>query len=58
MQQLRTGHMPLNKHFHRIGTWETPFRDECKTKDGTPFHYVIACPKYRTQRDKMRSQLP
>ncbi|KAF8527576.1 hypothetical protein BU17DRAFT_13970, partial [Hysterangium stoloniferum] len=32
--------------------------DECKTKCETPFHFVMTCPKYRKQRDKMRDKLP
>ncbi|KAF8521892.1 Aldehyde/histidinol dehydrogenase [Hysterangium stoloniferum] len=35
----------------------TPFCDECKTKEATPFHYVMTYPKYRAQKDKMRNRL-
>jgi len=57
LTQLRTGHVPLNHHLHRIGAWETPFCVHCGTKRETVFHYIMSCPECREQCQKLRSEL-
>jgi len=55
--QLRTGHIGLNKHLHRINKKDSPDCDEC---DGTPetvFHFIMECPKYNHQRHILRRTL-
>ena len=45
--QLRTGHIPLNKHLHRFKRSDTPLCLQC---DGscmeTVHHFLFDCPKY------------
>jgi len=48
--QLRTGHVPLQKHLHRIGKVESPVCPACRTGDGTVYHYLMVCPAYTIQR--------
>jgi hypothetical protein len=48
--QLRTGHAPLNKHLHRIGSIESPTCPACEMEDETVHHFIATCPA----RDRMR----
>lgn len=44
--QLRTGHIGLNKHLHRIGKAESPYCPVCKKVEETVQHYLFGCPAY------------
>ncbi|KAF8875641.1 hypothetical protein BD779DRAFT_1388290, partial [Infundibulicybe gibba] len=50
--QLRTGHIPLNKHLHRIKKAESPMcaHPQCANTKETATHFILHCPKYREQR--------
>lgn len=48
--QLRTGHVPLNGHLHRIGSAESPNCGTCKSTRETVHHYLMVCPRYSRQR--------
>lgn len=51
--QLRTGHTPLQHHLHNIQQSESPACPNCDYPNETPFHYVMHCPAYETQRKVM-----
>jgi hypothetical protein len=55
--QLRTGHIPLNKHLHRIGRSESQLCSMCPGQDKTIHHYIMACPAYAQERKKLEKQL-
>ncbi|KAF8231877.1 hypothetical protein L208DRAFT_1466842 [Tricholoma matsutake] len=44
--QLRTGHIPLNKHLHWIQKAELPTCPCCHHHDETVAHYVLHCPAH------------
>ncbi|KIO14581.1 hypothetical protein M404DRAFT_101526, partial [Pisolithus tinctorius Marx 270] len=45
--QLRTGHIPLNKHLHRIGRSDTPMCLQCGgTSQESVHHYLFQCARY------------
>ena len=45
--QLRTGHIPLNKHLHRIKKSATPKCLQCgHNQIETVHHYLFDCPRY------------
>ncbi|MBW0481449.1 hypothetical protein O181_021164 [Austropuccinia psidii MF-1] len=50
IHQLRTGHVPLNDYLHRIKQTDSPLCKHCNERE-TPHHYLIACPKFKKQRD-------
>lgn len=55
---LRTGHIGLNKHLHRIQKADTPKCKNCAgTYDETVVHFLLHCPAYASQRSKMKSQI-
>ncbi|KAF8878408.1 hypothetical protein BD779DRAFT_1649873, partial [Infundibulicybe gibba] len=50
--QLRSGHIQLNKHLHRINKTESPLcaHHDCDNKEETVTHFILHCPRYREQR--------
>lgn len=42
--QLRTGHVPLNKHLHRIKRSDSPTCPLCHEEDETGLHFLLECP--------------
>ena len=54
--QLRSGHIPLSKHLHRIGKKNSPLCQTCR-KEETVFHYLIECKKYERQRGRLQAEL-
>jgi ribonuclease HI len=48
--QLRSGHIPLNKHLHRIGKAESPICPCCRQHEETVHHFLIRCPAHRNAR--------
>jgi hypothetical protein len=48
--QLRTHHLPLNYHLHRIGKSMTPHCPICPDVNETVHHYLFDCPQYAHER--------
>ncbi|KAG2742180.1 hypothetical protein P692DRAFT_20749314 [Suillus brevipes Sb2] len=48
--QLRTRHIPLNHHLHRINKSDTPHCPICPNTNETIHHYIFECPQYRKER--------
>jgi hypothetical protein len=55
--QLRTGHVGLNKHLHKIGKAESPLCPACQKTDETVHHFLFRCPAYDRQRRKIEREL-
>jgi hypothetical protein len=51
--QLRAGHIPLNKHLHRIGKAESPTCPCCREHEETVYHLLMRCPAHRNARSAM-----
>ncbi|KAG9223182.1 hypothetical protein CCMSSC00406_0000129 [Pleurotus cornucopiae] len=54
--QLRTGHVPLNQHLHRIKKADSPYCPHCNDKEESVRHYLIECPAYDTERAAMQTE--
>ena len=52
--QLRTGHVGLNRHLHKMNRSDTPHCPNCPGIEETVLHYVIQCPAYDHLRGEMR----
>lgn len=48
--QLRTRHLPLNLHLHRISKSDSPHCPACPDVDETVHHYLFDCPQYAQER--------
>lgn len=55
--QLRTGHVPLNKHLHRIGAVDSPKCNACRGAEETVIHYLLKCPALTRHRQTMNKEL-
>jgi len=55
--QLKMGHVPLQKHLHRIGKVNSPKCPVCHMRDKTVHHYLIACPAHRATRNQLEIAL-
>jgi hypothetical protein len=55
--QLRTGHIPLNKHLHRIKRSPTPLCPACKRADETVHHFLFDCRAHEHARSRLRHSL-
>ena len=56
--QLRTGHIPLNKHLHRFKSSETPLCFQCDNNcPETVHHFLFNGPKYVRERHVLRIKL-
>ena len=55
--QLRTGHVPLNKHLHCISKVDSPKCPHCPNATKTVLHYLLECPKYADARHRLRHAL-
>ncbi|KAI6004652.1 hypothetical protein EDD15DRAFT_2150398, partial [Pisolithus albus] len=56
--QLRTGHIPLNLHLHRLQKSDTPNCLQCDS--ATPedvHHYLFQCPRYIRERHTLHTAL-
>jgi hypothetical protein len=51
--QLRTGHVPLAKHLHRINKAESPICPCCRQADETVAHYLLYCSAHRDARREL-----
>ncbi|KAJ7025516.1 hypothetical protein C8F04DRAFT_1269135 [Mycena alexandri] len=52
LTQLRTGHIGLHAHLHKIQVSPTPNCATCPTPE-TVNHFLLLCPAYRQQRLKL-----
>lgn len=57
LTQLRTRHIPLNAHLHRIGKRDLPDCKYCVGVKETTHHYLLDCPRYANQRHTLRRKL-
>ena len=56
--QLRTGHIPLNKHLFRFKRSDTDICLQCDSNcPETVHHYFFDCPKYVRERHTLRIKL-
>jgi ribonuclease HI len=55
--QLRTGHIGLAKHLHRIKKAASPICPGCRAHTETVMHYLLHCMKYRVQRQALHRDL-
>jgi hypothetical protein len=55
--QVRSGHIPLNSHLHRINKSETKLCQQCEPNDEaheeTVTHFLFECIAYTAQRQKL-----
>ncbi|KAG2132992.1 hypothetical protein DEU56DRAFT_739252 [Suillus clintonianus] len=47
---LRTGHIALNKHLHRLNKSPSQFCPHCPRSTETVHHFILVCRKYRVER--------
>ncbi|TFK58857.1 hypothetical protein BDN72DRAFT_781493, partial [Pluteus cervinus] len=53
--QLRSGHIPLQAHLHKIHATASPLCARCQLREKeTPFHVIMRCPAYNAQREELR----
>ncbi len=57
MTQLRTGHVPLNKHLHAIAAVDPSQCQHCEGTPETVQHFLLNCQHYRGQRHQLRREL-
>ena len=57
LTQLRTGHIPLNEHLHRIKLSETPYCPYCPRTLESINHFLLHCSKYIIHRHTLVSAL-
>jgi len=55
--QLRAGHMPLQKHLHRIGKADMAQCPACVTTDETVIHFMLLFLAYRAQRSQLEREI-
>ena len=55
--QLRTGHIVLQKHMHRIGKADSPTCPACRGADESVHQFLFYCPKYKEQRNDLRTKM-
>ena len=55
--QLRTSHVPLNKHLHRISKVDQPFCPHCPRRVETVLHFLLECPHHETHHVQLRHKL-
>ncbi|KAE9407133.1 hypothetical protein BT96DRAFT_746098, partial [Gymnopus androsaceus JB14] len=54
LTQIRTGHIPLNSHLHRIQLADSPDCPCCKRHPETVFHYLLECPAHCAPRNRLQ----
>ena len=58
MYQMRSGHIALNKHLHRINRSDTPLCLQCNSgMQETVHHMLFECPRYDRERHVLRNKL-
>jgi ribonuclease HI len=51
--QLRTGHVPLAKHLHRIRRADSPICPCCRQADESVSHFLLHCPEHLRARQEL-----
>lgn len=57
LYQLRSGHVPLNKHLFRIGKVESPACHKCGHAQESVIHFLLQCPAYDEPRNMLTQKL-
>ena len=57
LMQLRSGHTPLNKHLHCIGSVDSPTCPACEEAQETVLHLLLLCPAYERHQQILRYSL-
>jgi len=57
LMQLRSGHILLQKHLHRIGKAGSATCPACLSDDKSIHHYLLMCPAYAAQNEKTERAL-
>jgi ribonuclease HI len=57
LTQLRTGHVPLNKHLFNIHRVDSPTCPSCHGHPETVHHFLIACAAHHRERRTLESKL-
>lgn len=57
LAQLRTNHVPLNKHLHRIKCHDTPDCPNCVGEAESVYHFLLRCPAYERPRRELLATL-
>lgn len=57
LTMLRTGHIAMNKHLHRINKAESAMCGACGEREETVQHFLLHCPAYERHREAMRYEL-
>ena len=55
--QLRTDHVPLQKHLHRVGHANSLTCPACQSAEETVHHYILMCPAHVAQRKQLTDWL-
>ena len=56
LTQLRTGHIPLAKHLHRIGKCDSPICPDCLWSSESVQHFMLHCPAHQEARQRLRNK--
>jgi hypothetical protein len=57
LTQMRTGHVPLAKHLHRIGKADLPICPTCQQHKETIEHLLLHCPAHQDTRQALHSKV-
>ena len=57
LTQLRSGHIPLNSHLHRIRKTTSPLCPNCNRSDETVHHYLFECRAHEHARAELSRKL-
>ncbi|KAJ7271397.1 hypothetical protein B0H12DRAFT_1003869, partial [Mycena haematopus] len=55
--QLRTGHVPLAKHLHRIRKADSPICPLCRQADESVAHFLLHCPHHDAARQALYAKV-
>lgn len=58
LTQLRTGHIPLQKHLHRIKKADADTCPCCNSHPETVHHYLMICTSHKYPRERLRRNFP
>jgi hypothetical protein len=50
--QLRTGHIALNQHLHRINKAPSPICTQCGLENETVLHFLLKCPERHNEQER------
>lgn len=57
LMSLRSQHIPLNRHLHRINKSEHPYCPYCPMSKETTHHFLVECPQYQRERHILHCEL-